>query len=149
MSGRKPTSWKLEVEVRESPGVSVDRTSNNDFISPLKEQPDLRKDSSDSTFCFSLPEESSPSPGWGRIAAQYVHDQWACLSFLLKEPHALLPASEGAPPDPVLPATQTPARTLQAALAALTVLPSDRVLPVFHCMKLLVPQVDSEPWVRE
>ncbi|XP_070257404.1 LOW QUALITY PROTEIN: probable methyltransferase TARBP1 [Myotis yumanensis] len=89
----------------------------------------------------SLLEESSSSPGWGRIAAQYIHDQWACLAFLLKKHPALPPTSEGALLDPVLPALQTPARTLQAALAALTVLPSDRVLPVFRCMKLLVPQL--------
>lgn len=101
----------------------------------------MRKDSSDATLCFSLPEEPSSSPGWGRIAAQYVHDQWACLAFLLKTHRALPSASEGALLDPVLPALQTPARTLQAALAALTVLPSDRVLPVFRCMKLLVPEL--------
>ncbi|XP_014384767.1 PREDICTED: probable methyltransferase TARBP1 isoform X2 [Myotis brandtii] len=89
----------------------------------------------------SLLEESSSSPGWGRIAAQYIHDQWACLAFLLKKHRALPPTSEGALLDPVLPALQTPARTLQAALAALTVLPTDRVLPVFRCMKLLVPQL--------
>lgn len=94
------------------------------------------------TLCFSLLEEPSSSPGWGRIAAQYVHDQWACLAFLLKH-RALPPASEGALLDPVLPALQTPARTLQAALTALMVLPSDRVLPVFRCMKLLVPQVGT------
>ncbi|XP_036210400.1 probable methyltransferase TARBP1 isoform X3 [Myotis myotis] len=95
----------------------------------------------------SLPEEPSSSPGWGRIAAQYVHDQWVCLSFLLRTHRALPPTSEGALLDPVPPPLQTPARTLQAALAALTVLPSDRVLPVFRCMKLLVPQLlaSSEP----
>ncbi|XP_053768390.1 probable methyltransferase TARBP1 isoform X2 [Desmodus rotundus] len=86
-------------------------------------------------------EESSSSQGWGKIAAQYIHDQWACLSFLLKKYHSLLPPAEGGPPEPVLPAVQMPARTLQSALDALTVLPSDQVLPVFHCMKLLVPQL--------
>ncbi|CAK6442261.1 unnamed protein product [Pipistrellus nathusii] len=89
----------------------------------------------------SLLEESPSSPGWGRVAAQYIHDQWACLSLLLKKHPALPPASEGAAPDPVPPAVRTPERTLRAALAALTVLPSDRVVPVFRCMKLLVPQL--------
>ncbi|KAF6073710.1 TAR (HIV-1) RNA binding protein 1 [Phyllostomus discolor] len=86
-------------------------------------------------------EESSSSQGWGKIAAQYIHDQWVCLSFLLKKYHTLPPPSEGGPPEPVLPAVQMPARTLQSALEALTILPSDQVLPVFHCMKLLVPQL--------
>ncbi|KAM5300648.1 putative methyltransferase TARBP1 isoform 3-T4 [Glossophaga mutica] len=86
-------------------------------------------------------EESPSSQGWGKIAAQYIHDQWVCLSFLLKKYHTLLPPSEGGPPGPALPAVQMPARTLQSALDALTVLPSDQVLPVFHCMRLLVPQL--------
>lgn len=30
---------------------------------------------------------------------------------------------------------------LQSALEALTILPSDQVLPVFDCMKVLVPKV--------
>ncbi|XP_016055329.1 PREDICTED: probable methyltransferase TARBP1 isoform X3 [Miniopterus natalensis] len=89
----------------------------------------------------SVLEESSSSQGWGKIAAQYIHDQWVCLSFLLRKYHTLIPASGGELPEPILPAVQMPARTLQAALAALLVLPSDRVLPVFHCMKLLVPKL--------
>lgn len=92
-------------------------------------------------FCFSFFEESSASQGWGKIVAQYIHDQWVCLSFLLRKYHTLIPVSEGDVPEPVLPAIQRPVRTLQSALGALTVLPSDRVLPVFHCMKVLVPKV--------
>uniref|UniRef100_A0A452TM97 tRNA (guanosine(18)-2'-O)-methyltransferase TARBP1 n=1 Tax=Ursus maritimus TaxID=29073 RepID=A0A452TM97_URSMA len=86
-------------------------------------------------------EESSASQGWGKIVAQYIHDQWVCLSFLLRKYHTLIPVSEGDVPEPVLPAIQRPVRTLQSALGALTVLPSDRVLPVFHCMKVLVPKL--------
>uniref|UniRef100_G1L9G6 tRNA (guanosine(18)-2'-O)-methyltransferase TARBP1 n=1 Tax=Ailuropoda melanoleuca TaxID=9646 RepID=G1L9G6_AILME len=86
-------------------------------------------------------EESSASQGWGKIVAQYIHDQWVCLSFLLRKYHTLIPVSEGDVPEPVLPAVQRPVRTLQSALGALTVLPSDRVLPVFHCMKVLVPKL--------
>lgn len=84
------------------------------------------------------------------MAAQYIHDQWVCLSFLLRKYHSLMPASEGEPLEPSLPALQTPARTLQSAVAALAILPSDRVLPVLRCMKLLVPKVGcSEPWLKE
>uniref|UniRef100_A0A452RQX8 TAR (HIV-1) RNA binding protein 1 n=1 Tax=Ursus americanus TaxID=9643 RepID=A0A452RQX8_URSAM len=95
----------------------------------------------DCLFCFSFFEESSASQGWGKIVAQYIHDQWVCLSFLLRKYHTLIPVSEGDVPEPVLPAIQRPVRTLQSALGALTVLPSDRVLPVFHCMKVLVPKL--------
>ncbi|XP_032167718.1 probable methyltransferase TARBP1 isoform X5 [Mustela erminea] len=92
-------------------------------------------------FCFSFSEDSAASQGWGKVVAQYIHDQWVCLSFLLRKYHTLIPSSEGDVPDPVLPAVQMPARTLQSALGALTVLPSDQVLPVFHCMKVLVPKL--------
>lgn len=32
-------------------------------------------------------------------------------------------------------------KILQLALEALTILPSDQVIPVFNCMKVLVPKV--------
>uniref|UniRef100_A0A8D0NNK7 tRNA (guanosine(18)-2'-O)-methyltransferase TARBP1 n=1 Tax=Sus scrofa TaxID=9823 RepID=A0A8D0NNK7_PIG len=95
----------------------------------------------DFVFCLSFSEESSSSQGWGKIVAQYIHDQWVCLSFLLKKYHTLIPTSEGEILEPVLPAVQMPVRTLQSALEALTILPSDQVLPVFHCMKILVPKL--------
>ncbi|XP_066238390.1 probable methyltransferase TARBP1 isoform X5 [Saccopteryx leptura] len=91
----------------------------------------------DQSSCF----EESSSRGWGKIAAQYIHDQWVCLSFLLKKYHSLIPASDGDLLEPTLPAVQRPARTLRSALSALTVLPAEHVLPVFHCMKLLVPKL--------
>ncbi|KAJ1066355.1 hypothetical protein K5549_003095 [Capra hircus] len=78
-------------------------------------------------------EESSSSQGWGKIVAQYIHDQWVCLSFLLRKCDTLTPASGGEVPVAV--------RTLQSALEALTVLPSEQVLPVLHCMKILVPKL--------
>ncbi|TEA41912.1 hypothetical protein DBR06_SOUSAS26810002 [Sousa chinensis] len=96
---------------------------------------------SDLIFCLSFFEESSSSQGWGKIVAQYIHDQWVCLSFLLKKYHTLIPASEDEILEPILPAVQMPIRTLQSALEALTILPSDQVLPVFHCMKILVPKL--------
>ncbi|XP_077024481.1 tRNA (guanosine(18)-2'-O)-methyltransferase TARBP1 isoform X2 [Tamandua tetradactyla] len=86
-------------------------------------------------------KESSSSQGWGKIVAQYVHDQWVCLSFLLKKYHTLIPASENEIPEPLLPAVQMPIRTLQSALEALSILPSDQVLPVFQCLKILVPKL--------
>ncbi|XP_016285732.2 probable methyltransferase TARBP1 isoform X2 [Monodelphis domestica] len=89
----------------------------------------------------SLFEESSSSQGWGRIVAQYVHDQWLCLSFLLNKYHTFIPNMEGEMLEPFLHVVSKPVSTLQSALEALTILPSDQVLPVFHCMKILVPKL--------
>ncbi|XP_044530921.1 probable methyltransferase TARBP1 [Gracilinanus agilis] len=85
-------------------------------------------------------EESSSSQGWGRIVAQYVHDQWLCLSFLLNKYHTLIPNTEDEMLESFLHVSK-PVSTLQSALEALTILPSDQVLPVFHCMKILVPKL--------
>uniref|UniRef100_A0A8C9QTU9 tRNA (guanosine(18)-2'-O)-methyltransferase TARBP1 n=1 Tax=Scleropages formosus TaxID=113540 RepID=A0A8C9QTU9_SCLFO len=68
--------------------------------------------------------------GWGRMAARFVRDQWTCLRFLLNanivsEVAELPPAS----------------LTLEAAVEALGLLPSDLVLPVLDCMVVLLPQV--------
>ncbi|XP_043856325.1 probable methyltransferase TARBP1 isoform X2 [Dromiciops gliroides] len=89
----------------------------------------------------SLFEESSSSQGWGRVVAQYVHDQWLCLSFLLNKYHTLILTTEGEMLEPFLHVVPKPLSTLQSALEALTILPSDQVLPVFHCMKILVPKL--------
>uniref|UniRef100_G3RWS0 tRNA (guanosine(18)-2'-O)-methyltransferase TARBP1 n=1 Tax=Gorilla gorilla gorilla TaxID=9595 RepID=G3RWS0_GORGO len=91
--------------------------------------------------CSSVLEESSSSQGWGKIVAQYIHDQWVCLSFLLKKYHTLIPTTGSEILEPFLPAVQMPIRTLQSALEALTVLSSEQVLPVFHCLKVLVPKL--------
>ncbi|XP_072503614.1 probable methyltransferase TARBP1 isoform X1 [Notamacropus eugenii] len=88
----------------------------------------------------SLFEESSSSQGWGRVVAQYIHDQWLCLSFLLNKYHTLIPAIESEM-EPFLHVVPKPVDILQAALEALTILPSDQVVPVFHCMKILVPKL--------
>ncbi|XP_053461750.1 probable methyltransferase TARBP1 isoform X2 [Nycticebus coucang] len=109
------------------------------FLSSLQLNQTLQKPQVEEQSSFF--EELSSSQGWGKIAAQYIHDQWVCLSFLLKKYHAHIPASETEIPEPFLPAVQMPIRTLQSALEALTILPSDQVLPVFHCMKILVPKV--------
>ncbi|KAF0870477.1 TARB1 methyltransferase, partial [Crocuta crocuta] len=114
------------------------------FALPLNHtlrKPHAEAESSDAIFRFSLHEESSSSQGWGKIVARYIHDQWVCLSFLLKKYHTLIPTAEGEIPEPILPAVHMPARTLQSALEALTVLPSDQVLPVFRCMNILVPKL--------
>lgn len=79
----------------------------------------------------SVSEEPS-SQGWGKVVAQYVHDQWACLAFLLEKHRA--PASDAA---------WNPGSTLRSALDALGVLPAQQASPVLRCMKTLVPQVST------
>ncbi|XP_029110149.1 probable methyltransferase TARBP1 isoform X2 [Scleropages formosus] len=76
------------------------------------------------------PQEHLSFEGWGRMAARFVRDQWTCLRFLLNanivsEVAELPPAS----------------LTLEAAVEALGLLPSDLVLPVLDCMVVLLPQV--------
>uniref|UniRef100_A0A7M4FFR7 TAR (HIV-1) RNA binding protein 1 n=1 Tax=Crocodylus porosus TaxID=8502 RepID=A0A7M4FFR7_CROPO len=92
------------------------------------------------SFC-SLFEESTSCQGWGKIVACYIHDQWVCLHFLLKKYQNHIPRSEDETLELDLPAVQRPRRTFQSALEALTVLPSEQVLPVFHCMKILIPKL--------
>ncbi|XP_057386699.1 probable methyltransferase TARBP1 isoform X2 [Balaenoptera acutorostrata] len=118
---------------------SRDAGTTERFLSSLQLNQTLQKPHTEEDGSFF--EESSSSQGWGKIVAQYIHDQWVCLSFLLKKYHTLIPASEDEILEPILPAVQMPVRTLQSALEALTILPSDQVLPVFHCMKILVPKL--------
>ncbi|XP_059755482.1 probable methyltransferase TARBP1 isoform X2 [Balaenoptera ricei] len=118
---------------------SQDAGATERFLSSLQLNQTLQKPHTEEDGSFF--EESSSSQGWGKIVAQYIHDQWVCLSFLLKKYHTLIPASEDEILEPILPAVQMPVRTLQSALEALTILPSDQVLPVFLCMKILVPKI--------
>uniref|UniRef100_A0A8C5ZPN0 tRNA (guanosine(18)-2'-O)-methyltransferase TARBP1 n=1 Tax=Marmota marmota marmota TaxID=9994 RepID=A0A8C5ZPN0_MARMA len=111
------------------------------FLSTLPLNQTLQKPCAEDPESSSFFEESSSCQGWGKIVAQYVHDQWVCLSFLLRRCHPLEPAAEEDKLEPSLPSVRTPAQTLCAALDALSILPSDRVSPVFCCMKALVPQL--------
>uniref|UniRef100_A0A8C6DMN6 TAR (HIV-1) RNA binding protein 1 n=1 Tax=Moschus moschiferus TaxID=68415 RepID=A0A8C6DMN6_MOSMO len=120
---------------------SLDAGPPETFISSLQLNQTLQKPHTEEESSFF--EESSSSRGWGRIVARYIHDQWVCLSFLLRKRHTLTPASEGETLEPTVPAAPLAVRTLQSALEALTVLPSEQVLPVFHCMNILVPKLLS------
>ncbi|NXU59086.1 TARB1 methyltransferase, partial [Turnix velox] len=85
----------------------------------------------------SLPEETSQ--GWGKIVARYIHDKWICLRFILNSFPAL--AQEYEQTSQVLSTVERSRKVLESALEALTILPSDQVLPVFDCMKVLVPKL--------
>ncbi|XP_054018241.1 probable methyltransferase TARBP1 [Dryobates pubescens] len=84
--------------------------------------------------------EETTSQGWGRIVARYVHDQWMCLSFILNSFPTLAQDHEGTSEVSVSTAERS-RKILQSALKALSILPSDQVLPVFTCMKVLVPKL--------
>ncbi|XP_077202094.1 tRNA (guanosine(18)-2'-O)-methyltransferase TARBP1 isoform X4 [Paroedura picta] len=83
-------------------------------------------------------EEVSSHQGWGKIVARYIHDQWVCLHFTLNNYQN---PSKDEDLEQFLFDVQKYARCLESALEALTILPSDHVLPVFHCMKILVPKL--------
>ncbi|KAK6489347.1 putative methyltransferase TARBP1 [Huso huso] len=91
------------------------------------------------------PQDGATLQGWGRVAAQCVHDQWACLHFVLNKFAKLLPSSSDSQANGdlqnSLPAVSCPSMTLQCAVEALAILPSDQVLPVLSCMKILVPKI--------
>uniref|UniRef100_A0A3P8V522 tRNA (guanosine(18)-2'-O)-methyltransferase TARBP1 n=1 Tax=Cynoglossus semilaevis TaxID=244447 RepID=A0A3P8V522_CYNSE len=68
---------------------------------------------------------------WGRIAANFMRDQWVCLSFLVK--------TFG------IPENSRTLDTVKAALSrsvdALALLPNDLVLPVLTFMETILPQL--------
>ncbi|KAM9001948.1 putative methyltransferase TARBP1 isoform 2-T2 [Sarcophilus harrisii] len=118
---------------------SLDVESLEKFISSFHLNQIVRKPLTEEQN--SLFEESSSSQGWGRVVAQYIHDQWLCLSFLLNKYYILMPTTKDEMLEPFLQVLPKPVVILQSALEALNILPSDQVLPVFHCMKILVPKL--------
>uniref|UniRef100_A0A3Q3WMJ0 tRNA (guanosine(18)-2'-O)-methyltransferase TARBP1 n=1 Tax=Mola mola TaxID=94237 RepID=A0A3Q3WMJ0_MOLML len=80
-------------------------------------------------------DASSPVlQAWGRIAANFMRDQWVCLSFLIK--------ALGIPDSVEI---SRASETLRAALScsgeALALMPSDLVLPVLTFMESVLPQL--------
>ncbi|XP_071016864.1 probable methyltransferase TARBP1 [Oncorhynchus clarkii lewisi] len=66
---------------------------------------------------------------WGRMAAHFIRDQWTCLGY----------GRRIGPPGPLeLPRASG---SLQAAIGALSLLPSGLVLPVLDFMASMLPQV--------
>ncbi|NXC46992.1 TARB1 methyltransferase, partial [Penelope pileata] len=82
--------------------------------------------------------EEMSSQGWGKVVARYVRDQWTCLSFVLSTFPMLTQKYEETSE---LSTVEGSRKILQSALEALTILPSDQVLPVFDCMRVLVPKL--------
>ncbi|KAM3606937.1 uncharacterized protein V6R79_026059 [Siganus canaliculatus] len=71
---------------------------------------------------------------WGRIAANFMRDQWICLSFLMK--------AFGVPDcADMSEASETLKAALSCSVEALALLPSDLVLPVLTFMETVLPQL--------
>lgn len=67
---------------------------------------------------------------WGRIAANFMRDQWICLNFLVKSVE-------------ISRASETLKAALSCSVDALALLPSDLVLPVLSFMETVLPQVSQ------
>uniref|UniRef100_A0A8C5UKP8 tRNA (guanosine(18)-2'-O)-methyltransferase TARBP1 n=1 Tax=Malurus cyaneus samueli TaxID=2593467 RepID=A0A8C5UKP8_9PASS len=130
---------KLEVHLESLPSVDALKKliSFSQFNEVLK-KPSYTEEKQ-SIFFHSLGEETT-SRGWGKIVARYVHDQWICLRFVLNLFPTLAQGYEETS-DMSLSTAERSKKILQSALEALTILPSDQVLPVFDCMKVLVPKL--------
>uniref|UniRef100_A0ABM5FVK7 Probable methyltransferase TARBP1 n=1 Tax=Pogona vitticeps TaxID=103695 RepID=A0ABM5FVK7_9SAUR len=83
-------------------------------------------------------EEPVSHQGWGKVVARYLHDQWVCLHFVMSGSQS---QSKDKNLEQFLPDLQRFTEIFQAALEALTVLPSDHVLPVLHCMKIMTSKL--------
>ncbi|XP_029962823.1 probable methyltransferase TARBP1 isoform X1 [Salarias fasciatus] len=100
----------------------------------------LLKPSITDCTCNDLEEQGLLLQEWGRIAASFMRDQWLCLNFLTK--------AVGVPePIHAAEASETLKAVLSCGIEALSLLPSDLVLPVLACMETVLPQLvqDAEP----
>ncbi|CAH2251205.1 probable methyltransferase TARBP1 [Pelobates cultripes] len=84
--------------------------------------------------------DETSSQGWGKIVARYLHDQWVCMHFVLKHLNNFS-TLESVKSSVLACHFDTPTATLQLALDALSIIPSDQALPILNCMKQLVPTV--------
>ncbi|GCB68596.1 hypothetical protein scyTo_0005329 [Scyliorhinus torazame] len=88
-----------------------------------------------------LLEDGSSAQGWGKISAQYVHDQWACIYFILNKFEQSSENAACKTCELSLTVVENPALILGACIEALNIVPSDRVLPILQCMKILIPKL--------
>uniref|UniRef100_A0A669NZX9 tRNA (guanosine(18)-2'-O)-methyltransferase TARBP1 n=1 Tax=Phasianus colchicus TaxID=9054 RepID=A0A669NZX9_PHACC len=126
---------KPEAHLEDLPSVDALKrfTAFSQFNEVLKKPSYIEEKSG----CSSVFEASQ---GWGRIVARYVRDQWICLCFALNKLPMLAQEYEEGTSELLLTAERSK-EILESALEALTILPSDQVLPVFDCMKVLVPKL--------
>ncbi|XP_006011684.1 probable methyltransferase TARBP1 [Latimeria chalumnae] len=140
-------AWICEIEdqTRELQLDSLDSMKKLiEFISSAQCNQILRKPKYSEEINSFSEEAAVASKGWGKVVARFVQDQWVCLHFIVKKFSKFISSSAAQNPEhPTLPLAvlQRPVEMLQFALDALSILPSDHVLPVVHCMKILVPKV--------
>jgi len=85
-------------------------------------------------YLSDLETQSLLQQDWGRIAANFMRDQWICLNFLMK--------AVGIPESvEISKASETLKAALSCSIEALALLPSDLVLPVLTFMETVLPQV--------
>ncbi|NWW15759.1 TARB1 methyltransferase, partial [Falcunculus frontatus] len=125
---------KLEVHLESLPAVDALKKfiSFSQFNEVLKKPSYIEEKNS---LC-----EETTSQGWGKVVARYIRDQWICLRFVLNSFPTLAQEYEETS-EMSLSTVERSKKTLQDALEALSILPSDQVLPVFDCMKVLVPKL--------
>uniref|UniRef100_A0AAQ5YJS7 tRNA (guanosine(18)-2'-O)-methyltransferase TARBP1 n=1 Tax=Amphiprion ocellaris TaxID=80972 RepID=A0AAQ5YJS7_AMPOC len=87
-----------------------------------------------SFFCSDLEAQGLLQQDWGRIAANFLRDQWICLNFLIKA--VGIPESLA-----ILKTSETLKAALSCSVEALALLPSDLVLPVLTFMETVLPEV--------
>uniref|UniRef100_A0A669NZX4 tRNA (guanosine(18)-2'-O)-methyltransferase TARBP1 n=1 Tax=Phasianus colchicus TaxID=9054 RepID=A0A669NZX4_PHACC len=132
---------KPEAHLEDLPSVDALKrfTAFSQFNEVLK-KPSYIEEKSGTNDSFSCSSVFEASQGWGRIVARYVRDQWICLCFALNKLPMLAQEYEEGTSELLLTAERSK-EILESALEALTILPSDQVLPVFDCMKVLVPKL--------
>uniref|UniRef100_A0A803YLY5 tRNA (guanosine(18)-2'-O)-methyltransferase TARBP1 n=1 Tax=Meleagris gallopavo TaxID=9103 RepID=A0A803YLY5_MELGA len=131
---------KPEAHLEDLPSVGALRRFTAFFQSnEVLKKPSYIEEKSGIFFFCSLCEETSQ--GWGRIVARYVRDQWICLRFVLNKLPMLAQEYEEGTSELLLLTAERSKEILESALETLTILPSDQVLPVFDCMKILVPKL--------
>ncbi|XP_014895082.1 probable methyltransferase TARBP1 [Poecilia latipinna] len=81
-----------------------------------------------------LEAQSLLQQDWGRIAANFLRDQWICLNFLIRTVGISTSVELSQVPE-------TLGAALSCSVEALALLPSDLVLPVLTFMNTLLPQL--------
>ncbi|XP_049927693.1 probable methyltransferase TARBP1 [Epinephelus moara] len=133
-----------EVIDMQSETISALRTLNEYFYDPVSTSPQSQPSLGNFNKRLHKPQtgDSSSDVGmqgrllqdWGRIAANFMRDQWICLSFLIK--------AVGIPESvEISKVSETLKAALSCSVEALALLPSDLVLPVLTFMETVLPKL--------
>ncbi|XP_034754517.1 probable methyltransferase TARBP1 isoform X1 [Etheostoma cragini] len=122
------------IDVR-SETISVLKSVNDYFFNPVSSSinKNLQKPQTADGSC-DVGVQGRLLQDWGRIAANFMRDQWICLSSLIKTIGIPESGEISRAPDALKAA-------LSCSVEALALLPSDLVLPVLTFMETVLPQV--------